>query len=209
MYNSDISKLIIKNIALLEEAPKIIEEIEKKLYEAINAKFKKFLEDHDDWKGEYSYGEESGEATLAPDSWPEDENGSYWAWYTLGPSKTSNEDYQYDLTALFGQTPHGRFALSFGVYREGLCGMNKKAWKDYLLKEYKERPELKLNGVQLEREVLLIPINLDAAKVEAEYPDDLDECLKPIDDALSTLTMVHPQIDQIVNKASEQMKEKI
>ena len=30
MYNSDISKLIIKNIALLEEAPKIIEEIEKK-----------------------------------------------------------------------------------------------------------------------------------------------------------------------------------
>ena len=71
----------------------------------------KFLEDHDDWKGEHSYGEEGGKATLAPDSWPEDENGGYWAWYTLGPSKASNEDYQYDLTALFAQGPTRSFRL--------------------------------------------------------------------------------------------------
>lgn len=60
-YNDDICRLVIENIALLEEAPLVIEEIEKIIFEAINNKFKKIIEKDESWKGVYSYHEDDDE----------------------------------------------------------------------------------------------------------------------------------------------------
>ncbi|MBU4185192.1 MAG: hypothetical protein L6263_02885 [Desulfobacteraceae bacterium] len=202
-YNDDICKLVIENIALLEEAPMVIEKIEKNIFKEINGKFEAFFENYDNWEGCYSYREEDhGETTVKPPKWPGDEV-AWHAFYSF--SNDPDDECNYPLTALLGATSLDMYAIYFCVDENNLCGMKRNPWKDFLKKQYNARPDLKASGVQLEGECLSIPIRLDPKAVAAEYPD-FDECLKPIDDAINTLMKVHPLIDEIVQEALRQKK---
>lgn len=201
-YNNDICKLVIENIALLEEAPLVIAEIQEEIFKAINKKFKGVFEKYTTWEGFYSYFEEGdrAETRMKPNIWPSDEV-EYQAYYEF---IDESDECEYYLTALFGGKPLCKYAISFYFNAINLCGMNKRTWKDFLKKQYNARPDLKANGVQLEGgECLSISIRLDPKAVAAEYPD-FDECLKPIDDAINALMKVHPLIDEIVQEALRQ-----
>lgn len=138
---------------------------------------------------------------IAPQKWPEE--ADEWHAYYQFVDETDNCNYY--LSALLGQTPLGKYAINFCVDENNLCGMKKKAWKDFLKKQYLARPDLQANGVKLEGEYLSIPIRLDPKAVATEYPD-FDECLTPIDEAINVLMKVHPFIDEIVQEALRQNK---
>ena len=196
-YNDDICKLVIENIALLEEAPLVIEEIENNIFKEINSKFKEFFENYDNWEGAYL--EEDEETTVKPQKWPGDADGWY-AYYTF---KDDSDERNYPLTALLGETTLDKYAIYFGVDENNLCDMKNKSWKAFLKQQYLARPDLKANGVQLDGQYLSIPIRLDRKVVAAEYPD-FEECLTPIAEAINTLMKVHPLIDEIVQEALKQ-----
>lgn len=203
-HSDEICKLVIKNIALLEEAPRIIEEIENNIFKAINERFESFFENHDTWKGVYTYNEDDGETSVAPNAWPENNKNEYLAYYSFQLNELADEGSNYLLADILGETTLCQFVIGFGVDRVELFGMNKKTWKDFLLKRYLAMPELEKNGVKIKDESLIIPIRLDPILVEKEYPDDFDESLRPIDAALATLMKIHPLIDNIVQEALNQ-----
>lgn len=202
-YNDDICKLVIENIALLEQAPLVIAEISETIFKEINKKFKDYFENDTTWEGVYSYFEEGDceETRMKPKTWPSDED-EYQAYYEF---TDDSEECEYYLTALFGGIPLCKYSIYFCFEANNLCGMNKRTWKDFLKKQYLARADLHVNGVQLEDECLSIPIRLDPKAVVAGYPD-FDECLTPIDEAINTLMKVHPIIDEIVQEALKQKK---
>ena len=205
-YNNEICKLVIENIALLEEADSVIEEIQKTIFKEINNKFKDHFENNASWEGVYKYWEDDDEdeTTITLKKWPKDDEANYIAYFTFEITPDADKKCNYHLTALLGGRNSKGYAINFYVDEKNLCDMNNKAWKEYLRKQYLEKPVLQNNGVQIEGKCLSIPIRLDLKKVAAEYPDDFDQCLKPIDDAIKILEDVSPVIDEIVQEALKQ-----
>ena len=204
LYNPGICKIVIENIELLEEAPSVIEQIEKVVFKQINERFREFFKTKEDWKGDYTYFEEEGdqETWFLPVNWPDpnDEGTCYPFCYTF-IQINAGEGYYNCLTALTGKTTLDKYAICLSIDRKN-CEMNKKQLKDFLQKRYQSVPELQTSNVQLESEVLFIPICIDTKKLLEEYPD-CDECLQPVDNALKNLMDVHPFIDKIVQEAQK------
>jgi len=199
-FSNEICKLVIENVDLLEEAPTVIEEIENKVFNEINNRFKAYFDDREGWKndGAYNYlGDGDGETTFAPIGWPEDEETDYTAFYQFRCN--SGEDYLYWLTALTGKTSLVKYGIYFSVDINSM-GMNKKQWKNFLMNQYQSKQILQESGVTYEEVSLCIPITIDPKLMAEEYPD-FDTCLKPVDYALEILMKVNPHIDEIVKTA--------
>ncbi len=199
-FNDEICKLVIENIELLEEAPSIIKEVEKKIFNAINKKFETFFSNRNGWKqdGAYTYyDDDGGETTFSSDSWPTDKvDEGYFIYYQFRGESSSKSSYK--LSILNGKIPNAKYGIFFELDLSSL-GLTNQQWKKILREKHQAKPQLAELGVFLEGLTLCIPIILDAKLIAGEYPD-FDVCLKPVDDALDTLMKAHPYIDEIVQE---------
>lgn len=196
-------RLVIQHLAVLESAPAVVEEVEKRVFGAIDEKIKEWVESQGDWEGVFDYPDE--ETTFKPQSWEKDENESYLAYYTLGCE--TNDGYAHTLSPLLGVTPTN-FGIWFSLLTSWITGMSGKGakpgatWKKFLAEHF---PKTKLSELnfELHGESLFLPIRIDAQALAEAYPDSLDDALTPIDDALKRIEAAHPEIDALLKAAQE------
>ena len=199
-FNDEVSKIVIRNIDLLEDAPNIIREVEKKIFKAINEKFETFFSNLDGWNqdGVYTYYSDATDAqtTFSAVSWPLDDE-DYAVYYEFCESDDDEFD-PYHLSILTGTRTISHYGIFFSIDLD-YFGVKKSKWKAFLREQYQARPQLAELGVSFEGQKLCIPIVLDATLMAEEYPD-FDTCLEPIENALAILMKAHPYIDEIVQE---------
>lgn len=189
-------RLAIQHLSVLESAPEIVAEVEKKVFAAIDAKIEDWVKLQNNWEGVYNYIEE--ELSFKPKYWEKDENEDYCAYYCIGCE--TGEDYEYSLSPLLGVVPD-KYGIWFRVDARWVTGLSGKgvnaAWKKYLAERFAQT-KLKELDFQLEGDSLYLPIHVDANVLANDYPDSLDTALEPFNKALERLEAAHPEIDTLL-----------
>lgn len=192
--------LVIKHLSVLESAPIIVEEVEKKVFAAIDGKVKDWVESREEWDGVYDY--IANKLAFKPNSWEKDEKECYRASYLVG---CKTDEATHYLSQLLGVVPD-KYGIWFQVDARCITGLSGKgmnaAWKKYLAERFFQT-KLKELGFQLEGGSLYLPIHVDANVLANDYPDSLEEALEPFDVALKTLGAAHPEIEILLKGASE------
>lgn len=212
--SNELHQLVIRNLSILEAAPKVVEEVEKKVFEAINLLIRNWYEEKN-WEGIADYYGIGDETRISPSGWPKDEKGSYKAWYSF---EATNADCNYYLSALTGIASSGssslrEFGLWFIVDTKAITGQTNtgqanKLWKDYLAEQVRLHLELEQAGFKIFSEnrcYLYLPVRIDAELLAQLYPD-VDEALAPINQALKLVENAHPVIDKILKNALRKFK---
>ena len=199
-YADELCQLVIKNMEIIEEAPKVVEHVEKRLFAAINARIEKAVRAQKNWNGCYDLvtDNDDKETTFAPSEWPEDEDGSYMASYTLHYME-EGEGYAW-LSVATGV--HGSaLRLQFGLERHAIgtgAKVSVKEYKKFLHDFYNKTPVLAEAGFQITKDgIIYLPFALDASKLAEEYPS-FAETLEPLDNALKTLFKEHYIFDSFI-----------
>ena len=204
-FSNEICGLVVSNLDLLEEAPLVIEQVQKKVFESVNEQLESALKGKPGWTEGAVFdfvgdGDSDQETTFAPENWPRDEDGSFFAWYSL---ESVGEDPIYPLTALLGKSGTAYFGITFGANAKHFSKKGKQLEK--FLANHKNRPALRELGVAYDEEAALfvVPIRLDPDAVTEEFPR-LSTCLKPVDDALEVVLKAHPYFDQMIADVTDQ-----
>ena len=203
-------RLVIQYLSVLESAPAIVEEVEKKLFAAMNEKIMDWVKKRQDqvWEGIYSFYDDKGETSFKPISWVNNENEEDWiAWYTL-TTIPDEDSFQHWLSPLLGVTST-EFGFMFGVREGYVTNLTEKrarpaaAWKSYLAAQFNNFPTIEANGFRIVGGNLFLPFKLYAQDIADAYPDSLGDALMPIDEALNKLGTAHPEIDALLKKARD------
>ena len=204
--SNELHQLVIRNLAILEAAPKVVKEIQITVFTAINSRIREWYEKRN-WDGvaDCCVAKED-ETIFHPRVWPKDEDGNYKAWYTF--EATGYDNYAHYLSALTGIATSGdafpyEFGLWFVVDAKAITGQANKAWKDYLAEQVNLHPELEQAGFRIfsgNKCSLYRPVRIDSELLAQSYPDAGD-ALSPVDLALQSLEDVHPIIDKILKNA--------
>lgn len=203
--SNELHKLVIRNLAILEAAPKVVEDIERSVFAAINSRIRNWYESRK-WEGIATFNGVDGETSIYPSGWPKDEDGKYQAGYSFEP--TNDVDYTHYLSALTGMASSDNFfpyefGLWFYVDQRAITGQPNKVWKKYLADQFDLYPELKLGGFNIfsgDRGLLYCPVQINAEILAQSYPE-VDEALAPLDQALKSLADLHVVFDKIVKNA--------
>lgn len=196
-YPTELCQLIICNMEIIESVPDIIASTEKILFTAINTRIKKAVKSRKGWKGCYEHiteRDDSDETTFAPSAWPENEDKSYNAWYTLTATEIFKDYWLSNATGVTGAA----LCLEFAVDPD---------WSELTTKEYKRSLEAFYTGSHTVQQAgfclapskksIVRPFTFDADKLAAEFPD-MNEALAPLDAALSDLFGAHGEFDKFV-----------
>ncbi len=199
----ELHRLVIQNLSVLEDAPKIASEVEIIVFSAIDKKIEKWVCGKPGWDGKFHYLEDG--LTAQPKSWGRVDDDNYNAYYDFGC-------YEYDKVQFYLSTLLGiveqQFGMYFGVRAEVITRLSGKGttparkWKNFLAERYSQT-KLKEFGFELRAESLFMPIRIDTKELVEAYPDSLDDALAPIDEALEKLEAAHPGIDALLQSALE------
>lgn len=194
----DLCRLVIRNMEIIEEAPKIVEEVEKTLLGRINERIRDVVSSHAYWEGVYELATgKYDETSFFPVTWPKYAGGGYKVWYALWHTREGEKLYW--LSNLLGV--HGAACcLKFGLERDFLKG-NASARRNQLQDFYVATPELREAGFLYDgtSECFYRPFILNVDAVASEFPDVTD-ALTPLDEALKALFAVHPLLDAFVQR---------
>ena len=92
----EVHQLVIRNMAVLEQAPAIVEEAEKRIFGAIDRKVENWASAQKGWDGIYDFLE--SETTVKPAIWPTDEKDTWPACFSF--NMLHGEGYKYRLSGL-------------------------------------------------------------------------------------------------------------
>ena len=92
----EIHKLVISNMAVLEQTPAVVAEAEKRIFGAIDEKIEKWAKAQEGWVGFFDFLED--ETSFKPENWPVTDDGSYLAWFEIG--MLPSEGYEHYLSPL-------------------------------------------------------------------------------------------------------------
>ncbi|MDP1612794.1 MAG: hypothetical protein Q8M11_17205 [Sulfuritalea sp.] len=196
-------RLVIQYMSILEAAPTIVEQVEKRVFGAIDEKIHEWVKSQSDWDGVFDYIED--ETYFKPMSWEKDENDNPCASYALFCE--DDGEYLHYLSALLSVVPY-RFGILFEVKTSWITGRNGRvarpgaAWKRYLAEQFTQT-RLAESGFELQGESVFLPIRVDARVLAEAYPDSLDDALVPIDEALRKLGVAHPTIEAFLKAAQK------
>jgi hypothetical protein len=208
-YPDDLCRLIIKNMDIVEEAPKIAPSIEKRLFEAINKRIETRVKAEGEWTGLYDAAVgKTEETSFQPNNWliyNYDKGGESWwpVYYGLWPS---NEKIGW----LSNAVGMGGSRLNFFFFMENSFGgalpksdRAKKRVGEFL----QENRDLTEAGFSQETygkryEEIFLPFSLDQEALCAEYPE-FSHSLSRLDEALNTVFEFHPKFDAFVKREQE------
>jgi hypothetical protein len=194
-YPNELCQLVIRNMEVIEKAPEVVEATEKRLFAAMNARVEKAVKAQKSWKGCYDLvtDNEDEETSFAPKSWPENEDESYGAYYSLTHTEDSG-DYEW-------------LSCATGVMGAALCfaftvdSEDVKEYKKALESFYAGNSVLQKAGFSLSqsKKSSVRPFTFASDALEKECPD-FDEALAPLDAALEDLFKAHGEFDKFVKK---------
>ena len=198
---SELQKLVIRNLAILEAAPAVVAEIQQRIFDVLNAKLEKWVGQQDTLQGVYKY--PAGETTFAALDWPKTTDGDYAAYITLGCENDGG--YHHCLSPLLGVLPE-KFGLWFCVDARtvtGLIGKGSqpgKAWGTFLAEWY-SKSQLGRRGLTLQAQSLFLPISICPDTLANNYPESVGVALEPFDFALGVLRQVIPELNKLLMAA--------
>lgn len=199
----EIHKLVISNMAVLEQAPAVVDEAEKRIFGAIDEKIEKWVKAQEGWVGLFGFLEDK--TSFKPASWPIADDDGYLAWFEIG--MLSGENYHHNLSALVGAVPQ-EFGFFFILYAPWLTGLENqkraqpgRKWANFLNEHFSDFPLLTANGFRPEVEMLFHPVRIDAAALADAYPDTLDDALEPVDEALAHIAAALLEFTRLIETA--------
>ncbi len=200
IYFNKLVRLVCANLEVLEDAPKIINEVSDKLFAAVNRRIKARIQCMEGWRGIYDLitDETDGETAILPPSWPLSRGGSYMACYELSYLHQGQGAGMYWLSLACGvrEQMSWQFTVSSDFHKKEMPVFEKD-----LADFYNDHKELAEHGVILEGPHLHLLFSFDRKHVATDYPNyDNLTFLKPLDEAIDSLLKVHPIIDQFVKK---------
>jgi hypothetical protein len=200
-----LQQLVIQNLAVLEQAPVVAEEVDDKVMRAIDRRVENWASSRPEWWVDADYDKDL--CHFGPESWPHDPDDRKAYYYLGSTSEKDDEDYLYYVSALTGAVP-----IEFGIWfevdapwltrRTGRGARPRAAWQEFLAAQLVGRQRLQSSGFRLLRGGLFLPVRLSADDLANAYPDALDDALAPLDDALIKLEETHFEIDTIVKAAT-------
>jgi len=198
----EVHQLVIRNMAVLEQAPAIVEEAEKRIFGAIDRKVEEWAAAQGGWVGFYDF--LADETSFKPANWPESEIG-YLTFFELG--SIPNVEFKYNLSPLVSVVTQ-EFGIRFNLHAPWITGLEGqkraqpgKKWASFLQNAIDDFPALAANGFRIEGEFLFHPIRLDPAILADAYPDTLADALEPVDEALAHLAAALPEFDRLIEAA--------
>ena len=199
----EVHQLVIRNMAVLEQAPAIVEEAEKRIFGAIDRKVEEWASAQKGWDGIYDFLE--SETTVKPAIWPTDEKDTWPACFSL--NMLHGEGYKYRLSGLV-HADGKEFGIRFVVGALWITNTEgrkyvtaNKIWKEFLKTQFDNIPTFAQNGFRVEGDELFHPIRLDPAILADAYPDTLADALEPVDEALAHLAAALPEFDRLIEAA--------
>lgn len=197
----ELHQLVIKNLAILEQAPGIVYEVDNTVFSAIDEKMKAWVEKQSSWEGVFSYLDDRSEHTIFwPSAWGRYDESDCIAYYSSG---FSDEDFSYSSSSLVGVVKQ-RYGIWVCVNQKAITKLSGKGqaakWKTFLAEKF-VASKLGERGFELDGAYLFLPIRIDAEELAEAYPDSLDEALVPIDEALAKLEAAHSEIDALLQSA--------
>lgn len=204
-------KLLIRNVAVLEEAHHVAQEAEKVVFSAICRKVKAWVESQGGWEeGHYNFLDGSG-IVFKPgnsDNWPAATTKGVWpVCFSLSFfPHASGDDVIYKLSPLVNAASKNEFGvfLCFGPDFLPWLGDQKrrsKLWTDFLKGNIANFPALEEKGFRLEGEDLFRPIKIDPQSLAEAYPQNLNDALAPVDEALALITEALPEFNRLIEVA--------
>ncbi len=200
-----LHQLVIRNLAVLEQAPAIAEEIDDSVLHAIEGRVRDWASARSGWWVTPDNDKEF--CQFGPPGWPHDQDkDEHKAFYTFGYDPKYEDKFEYLISGLTGAVPFEvgiwfKVDASWITHRTGKGTRPQRAWQQFLALQVAERQHLQSNGFGLADGSLFLPVHLVADDLANAYPDALSDALAPLDDALNKLAEAHPEIDAIVKAA--------
>ena len=141
-YPDELCKLVILNMAIVEEAPSVKEEVEKVLFAAINKRIEDHVAKRAGWEGVYDLVTGEDETYFYPAGWPKNEDEAVQAWYEL--KDEDDEDDLGWLSCAIGSR-NASLSLRFNVSKD-LGKVTAKEHKKRCKAFYDEMPNTKLQS---------------------------------------------------------------
>jgi len=206
---SELQKLVISNLAILEAAPVVVSEVEHHIFEVIDTKIEKWVQRQGDWEGIFDF--LGSETSIKPMAWEKTSDGTYTACFSLACE--SAEGYNHYLSPLLGVVPK-KFGFWFGVDAKRITGLGGKGsqpgkeWKLYLSDKFEELG-LGAFGFDLCGQSLLLPLVIASEVLTSDYPDSINDALAPVDDALEALCKAIPILTELLAEASTKFNREV
>ncbi len=200
-YDKDIAAHVISNIALIESAQAVIEDVESTIFRKLNAVVKKCVEGSGialgkDNSFELYHGDDG--LYFSTIDW-EAEVKEQVAWYSFSIGSEDDGEDLFFLTHLLGEySKNASLRLQFSIDKDEL-GLKLRKFKSNLRDVFLKSEALLALGFQLSEcnERIELQVHLDKNLVAEEYPD-LDESFEPVIKALNTLFEAHPHFEELV-----------
>ncbi|GAC1607830.1 MAG: hypothetical protein NVS3B3_11360 [Aquirhabdus sp.] len=199
--NNDINRLIINNLAVLEAAPVLIEQIQNKVFQILDSKIENWVRSQEGWIGAYQYLE--NETYFHPPIWKADSSDECYASYQL--CIETGEIDCYPLSVLTGAVPD-QFGLWFAVDPKSVTRLSQGSkkntqWRKFLIKHF-ALTQLSEAGFRIVDDGLFIAFDVVDPQLLADcYPNSLDDALACVDKVLDILEKKHPEIDALLKSA--------
>ncbi|MBV5273159.1 MAG: hypothetical protein JZU52_05805 [Lamprocystis purpurea] len=207
MDNEEAAALIIKNIAMIEEANRLLQgDLSEKVFGAIDQTIQSWMDDLEglEWVGSFDFWNSRWGTYFGPEQWKTgDEEAEHWiASFDLGA--IGDDDGEEWLTALLAARRQ-RIGFRFSVDRS-LLNVKIKAWRTFASEKNQECPEIEQGGFQFEpREgTWFLPWQINADLLAETYVNDaIEDALDPLKEALERIHVVYPIFVELVESAQQ------
>lgn len=198
----DVHQLVIRNLGVLEQAPAIVEEAEKRIFEAIDKRIKDWIQAQENWA---VFGCLSSDIWFKPLAWPVRAEEEWPTCFSIGT--LTSEGFRYTLSAIVGAV-NETFGIHFLIDASWITGLEGqknaragKKWEDFLRNRITDFPAFAQNGFHPEGQTLFHPVQLNATALADAYPNTLADALEPVDEALAHLAAALPEFNRLIEAA--------
>ncbi len=204
MSDKQAAFLIIENIAMLEEANRLLQgELSKNVFAAIDKTIQTWAKKMD-WDGAFEFWTEK-DFYFGPKQWqPSSEQSEDWiGWFSIDAVNPDKEEW---LTTLLAAR-QGEIGFKFTVDYVLFPNVGKRAWRAFASQQNHEHPEIEKAGFQFDpREgSWFLPWKIDAKRLAQAYVDDaIEDALGPLREALERIKDVDPTLATLVESAQHQ-----
>ncbi len=200
-YSTELCKLIIQNMKVIEAAPKIVTQIEKKIFKEIDQRCENYFKKNKGWLGTFDFIDD--DLQFYPDNWSQgvDTQIAKFAFDLIG----DDPEESHWVSVLLDLIPEGNTGFKFSI-DHGVLKVGKPQFRKLLQKYFSKNTKLQELGFRNDKSEpeLVLAVTLDEKSLVAGYPTDLDRFFKPIDNALDAINEAQPFLNKIVNDIREE-----
>ncbi len=204
-YSQDISKLTIRNIAVVEDSKKVVEDVGNSVFRNINDFVRNYLQERisiSDKSVFDLYGDDEDKLTFMLPEWIDGE-GDVLAGFGIGYDRDDEHDDFHPLSHVLGYNG-AKLEISFWPVSE-YYGFKKAARKKLIRDFYTREPVLSSLDFKISEDQtdIVYEFCLDKDLVEKEYPD-LEDSLQPLSKALESTLEALPCFRRFIEELNIQ-----